>query len=292
MRLINNSTLRKQLETLVAANPLTKVGRKSLFAAFGAGFGHVREVHDVAYGDKKKQRLDLYFPAGRTPHTALVFVHGGRWRSGDKNEYRYVGRALAERGFAVAVVGYRLFPEVRFPCFVHDVAQATCYLQQHNARLGWPDAPMWLCGHSAGAHIAALVGLEPAYSMPSQDLPLVAGVIGISGPYSFMPEYDPSLFPVFGTRHHRQWLSPMCPLDCVGAGKPPLLLIHGTDDKVVSFRGAQRMADQAKRQGQPVSLVSLNGQGHFQPVFSFHPAMPGHHHLVENIEKFCLGKHI
>ena len=75
----------------------------------GFGFGHVREVWDLRYGVDRKQQLDLYFPAGRAPLAALAFVHGGGWRTGDKNEYRYLGRALAQRGHAVAVIGYRLF---------------------------------------------------------------------------------------------------------------------------------------------------------------------------------------
>lgn len=252
------------------------------------GFSHVREVQDIAYGDRKKQRMDLYFPAGRAPLATLVFVHGGRWRSGHKDDYRFVGRALAERGFAVAVVGYRLYPEVHFPVFVQDVAQAIGHLQQHNAQLGWPSLPLWLCGHSAGAHIAMLVALDPVFSTFTV-LPPIAGVIGISGAYSFRPDRDRKMFAVFGLREHSQWLAPMCPIDSVGKGKPPLLLIHGDKDKMVSIRVAQRMLDKARQTGQVASLLTLEGQGHYQPVFAFHPAIAGHQRLIAHIEQFCFG---
>lgn len=279
------------LEMFLAANPLVNLGRKSLFAGLSVGFGHVREVRDIAYGDQPKQRMDLYFPAGRAPLAALAFVHGGSWRTGDKSEYRFLGRALAQRGYAVAVIGYRLYPQVHFPGFVHDAAQACMYLYAHNARLGWPDLPLWLCGHSAGAHIAMLAGLEPAFSAPLPGhMPPVAGVIGISGAYTFRPEKDRYLMPVFGPRGHRQWLVPMCPIECVAKGKPPLLLIHGSKDQTVGFNGAQRMHDHARAEGQSVQLERLEGQGHYQPVFAFHPAAPGHQHMMSLLDAFCLGK--
>lgn len=284
-------SLQHSLETFLTANPIVNIGRKSLFATLSAGFGHVNETRDVAYGTLPAQRMDLYFPAGRAPMAAIAFVHGGSWRTGDKNEYRYLGRTLAQRGYAVAVIGYRLFPAVQFPGFVHDVAQACIHLHENNARLGWPNGPLWLCGHSAGAHIAMLVALEPAFSaaLPGR-LPPVAGVIGISGAYSFRPERDRMLMPVFGPRGHQQWLVPMCPIECVGKNKPPLLLIHGSKDNMVSVNVAQRMHDRARAEGQPVQLERLEGQGHFQPVFSFHPAMPGHQRLMAMLDAFCLGK--
>lgn len=287
----NKFDWQRSLETFLVANPMVDAGRKSLFATLGLGFGHVREVRDLRYGVDRKQQLDLYFPAGRAPLAAVAFVHGGGWRTGDKNEYRYLGRALAQRGYAVAVIGYRLFPQVHFPGFVHDVAQACIYLRENNARVGWPDLPLFLCGHSAGAHIVSLVGLSPAFCAALEGvMPPVAGVIGISGPYSFRPEKDRLLQPVFGPREHAQWHVPMCPIDCVGPDKSPLLLIHGTQDTLISVNVAQRMRDRAYAAGQTVHFERLEGQGHYQPIFAFHPAVPGHQHLMQVIDGFCLGR--
>ncbi len=282
--------LQHALKTLITGNPLVTAARNSAFATLSAGFSHVQETRDVAYGALPQQRMDLFFPAGRAPQAALVFVHGGSWRSGCKEDYRFVGRSLAQRGYAVAVVGYRLFPQVQFPGFVQDVAQALAYLHEHNARLGWPALPLWLCGHSAGAHIVMLAGMEPSFTAAfRQDMPPVAGVIGISGAYSFRPEMDGALMEVFGPRWHKQWLMPMCPIDSVAADKPPLLLIHGSQDNMVSLRVAQRMHERALAAGQRVHLERLEGQGHYQPVLAFHPAIPGHKHLLHLIDGFCLG---
>lgn len=280
----------QSMGSFLVANPLLDAGRKSVFATLSVGFSHVRETRHVAYGKAPKQRMDLYFPAGRSPQATIAFVHGGSWRTGDKDEYRFVGRALAQRGFAVAVIGYRLYPEVHFPGFVHDVAQACIYLQQNNARLGWPALPLWLCGHSAGAHIAMLVAMEPAFSAAfGASMSPVAGVIGMSGAYSFRPERDRLLLPVFGQRGHAQWHVPMCPIECVGKHQPPLLLIHGSKDATVSVKVAQRMYDKARAEGQSVRFERLEGQGHYQPVFSFHPAVAGHRRLMDSIEDFCIG---
>lgn len=285
-----NSSLQQALALLLAQSPMVGVTRKSVFVSLAAGFSHVRETRNVAYGSLPQQRMDLYFPAGRAPLAALVFVHGGSWRTGSKDEYRFVGKALAERGYAVAVVGYRLFPKVQFPGFVQDVAQAMVYLHTHNARLGWPAMPFLLCGHSAGAHIVMLAGMDPAFGAAfSPDAPPIAGIIGISGAYSFRPEKDNALMQVFGPREHRQWWMPMCPIDCVGESRPPLLLIHGTQDNTVSVRVAQRMYERARAAGQKVQFESLEGQGHYQPVLAFHPAVPGHKPLMKMIDSFCLG---
>lgn len=285
-----NVFLRQALTALLTENPVAAMTRKSVFATLAAGFSHVRETRNVAYGPLPQQRMDLYFPAGRPPLAALVFVHGGSWRTGSKDDYRFVGKALAERGYAVAVVGYRLYPTVQFPGFVQDVAQALVHLNENNARLGWPAAPLWLCGHSAGAHIVMLAAMEPAFCAAfSPVAPPVAGVIGVSGAYSFRPEKDESLMQVFGPREHRQWLMPMCPIDCVGAHQPPLLLMHGSKDTMVSIRVAQRMHERAHAAGQRVRFECLDGQGHHQPVLAFHPAIPGHRHLMHLIDQFCLG---
>lgn len=94
---------------------------------------------------------------------------------------------------------------------------------------------------------------------------------------------------VFGPREHRQWLMPMCPIDSVAPHQPPLLLIHGTHDNMVSIRVAQRMYERARAAGQRVQLELLQNIGHHQPVLAFHPAIPGHKHLMHLIDTFCLG---
>lgn len=284
---IPDGSWRRAAERLVASTPALDWGRRGVLGSLALGFDHVNEARGIAYGADPSQALDLYFPAGRTPRHPLLFVHGGSWRSGHRDEYRFVGRSLASRGHAVAVVGYRLFPDTCFPGFVQDVGQALVFLHEQRARLGWPDEPAFLCGHSAGAHIAALVGMEPAFLAPFACHPPVAGIIGISAPYSFVPERDPSLFEVFGPRHSPQAWLPMCPLQCVGSDRPPLLAVHGDNDRVVLYSGAQRMVEQCREAGQRADLLTLRGQGHFQPLFAFHPRMPGHAALMEAIALFC-----
>ncbi|CBL44486.1 Carboxylesterase family protein [gamma proteobacterium HdN1] len=265
------------------------VARKSMFATLGVGVSGARDVLDVAYGRLPQQKMDLYFPTGCEPMASVVFVHGGGWRTGDKREYRYLGRSLAARGYAVAVVGYRLFPEVQFPGFVYDIAQACVFLHERGASLGWPNKPFVLAGHSAGAHIASLVGLSPVFAAAfGWDAPIASGVIGLSGPYSFRPEKDPVMQPVFGPREHSQWHAPMCPIDCVGSDKPPMLLIHGTQDTLISVKVAQRMYQRALEAGQSVRYESLEGQGHYLPILAFRPGVRGHHHLMGLIDSFCL----
>ena len=80
---------------------------------------------DLAYGDHPRQRLDLYAPKGeaRTGLPVIVFFYGGSWNSGRRQDYAWVGQALAAQWFLVAVADYRLVPEVRFPAFIEDGAR-------------------------------------------------------------------------------------------------------------------------------------------------------------------------
>lgn len=94
-----------------------------------ATFEHYQRTRDVPYGDGARQRLDVYRPraAASTPTPVIVFLHGGRWRFGNKEQYRFVGAALAGRGFLAVLPNYRLYPQVKLDGFADDVARAVAW---------------------------------------------------------------------------------------------------------------------------------------------------------------------
>jgi len=158
---------------------------------------------DIAYGAGPRRRLDVYRPRGAAPSAGwpmVLFFYGGSWNRGERADYRFVGEALASRGVMTLVADYRLYPEVSYPDFLLDCAEAAAWMQRESRRLGTDPQRMHLMGHSAGAYNAAMlaldarwlqgVGLEPAS---------LAGWIGLAGPYDFTPIADPDVRPVF---HH------------------------------------------------------------------------------------------
>ncbi|MFP4003561.1 MAG: alpha/beta hydrolase, partial [Alphaproteobacteria bacterium] len=154
----------------------------------GHGFAEPA-LRDVIYGPFPRNRLDVYPPGpmeGKAP--VVLFFHGGAWRKGDKRLYRWLGRALARRGFQAVIPNYRLYPDGTFPVFMEDAAMAVAWTREHADRFGGHRRQIHVMGHSAGAHIATLMALDEAYLRATTLSPSdLRSVIGISGPYSMDP---------------------------------------------------------------------------------------------------------
>lgn len=151
--------------------------------------GTHRFTADQAYGPEARQRLDVFQPDPPVADAPIVvFFYGGSWSSGRRQDYRFVGEALASRGIVTLVADYRLSPDVRYPVFVQDSALALRWAADRAASLGASPQRLFVVGHSAGAYNAAMLALDPrwlgAVSMAPERL---AGWVGLAGPYDFLP---------------------------------------------------------------------------------------------------------
>lgn len=144
----------------------------------------VAELKDVAYGEHAKQKLDLIVPRAKDFPT-LLFIHGGAWRDGDRKLYGALGRRFAEAGVGMALASYRLSPEVKHPEHAKDVARAFAWLHANIAAHGGSPDKLYVMGHSAGGHLAALLALDPSY-LDELKVPkgAVKGAIPMSGVYA------------------------------------------------------------------------------------------------------------
>lgn len=132
----------------------------SAINAFVPSSGY-RVVPDIPYGEGQRRTLDVYVPDGADGGTPmLVFFYGGSWDSGEKEAYRFAGQAFASRGYVTAIPDYRIYPEVRFPDFLKDASAAVAWAVTHGGEYGAAPGPVFLAGHSAGAHIAAMLTLD------------------------------------------------------------------------------------------------------------------------------------
>lgn len=216
----------------------------------------------ISYGPLPRQKLDLYQPRPEvTAPPMVVFFYGGSWSSGERAMYRFVGASLAERGCIVVIPDYRLFPEARFPTFLEDCARATRWAFDQRATLHADPQRFFLMGHSAGAYNAVMLGLDPQWlgavgMQPSRDL---AGVIGISGPYDFLPLRDPALQQTFGPEDQ---LSRTQPVNFVDGRNPPMLLLQGEADDTVGPRNTRSLAARIRERGGRVEERFYPGVGH------------------------------
>ena len=269
----------------IALFALIATGCQSL--GFGiANAGVAAPAASVVYDPQHDLSLDLYRPAASAdgPVPVVVFFYGGSWRNGERGQYRFVGQRLAESGMLAIVADYRTFPRAVFPGFVEDAAAAVAWARAHAAEYGGDPQRLYVAGHSAGAQIAALVGLDARYLAPHGMKPRdLAGVIGLSGPYDFeIAGYED----VFGPE--AQWPQAQ-PIRFVDGDEPPFLLVHGTGDMVVEAKDSQELADKLRSVGGRAELLWLPDAGHIAPLAAMY--RPGRHPaLLEAIRTFVAGK--
>lgn len=193
-------------------------------------FGSYRRHTDLAYGQGPRQRLDVYAPPDAQARPVVIFWYGGSWKHGSKADYRFVGAALAERGFVAVLPDYRLYPAVTFPAFCEDGARALAWVEQHAQEFGGDPQRIVLMGHSAGAQIAAFIAYNHAFDEKAgAQTKSIVGLVGLSGPYVLITDTRElrATFPPPFTEADWQ------PLDYVDAASPPTLLLHGLDDTEV-----------------------------------------------------------
>jgi acetyl esterase/lipase len=240
---------------LAACSPL-----KTL-RAFTSGSG-TRAIADVAYGALPRHRLDIHLPTPlSTPAPVVVFFYGGSWNSGEKDDYAFVGRMLARRGIITVIADYRLYPEVRYPSFLHDGALALAWTARNIARHGGDPARLFVMGHSAGAYNAAMLALDPRWLAAQDFTPaIVRGWIGLAGPYDFLPVENPDVRPVF---FHPNTPPDSQPLVHAARGAPPALLIAARRDNVVNpVRNTGGLAARLRGLDVPVQEIYFDNVDH------------------------------
>jgi acetyl esterase/lipase len=243
--------------------------------------GVERVAKGAAFGAGPRQRLDLYRPrqqAGPTP--VLVFLYGGSWQSGTRQGYGFAGRALAARGFLVAVPDYRLVPDVRCPGFLEDNAAAVRWLRANAARFGGDADRIVLVGHSAGAYNAAMLALDPRWL--GKDRSAVRGFVGLAGPYDFLPLDSPITRAAFGAAADAS----IQPGSFASADDPPALLLHGAKDATVLPRNSVKLAERLRSAGGEAHTKLYPGLGHVGILTSIARPFRGKAPVLDDIARF------
>jgi acetyl esterase/lipase len=155
--------------------------------------------------------------------------------------YGFAGRAFASEGFVTVVAGYRLVPDGRYPVFMEDAAAALRWTRANIANYGGDPDRIVLAGHSAGAHIALLLALDPTWLGPLvQAGGAVRGVINLAGPADFIP-FEPGGAADAALGHVRP-LTRTQPISFARGDAPPIWMGHGSADTTVLPRNSQRLA--------------------------------------------------
>ncbi len=239
---------------------------------------------ELAYGPHPRQRLDLYRPKGAVGALPIVvFFYGGGWEAGDRADYRFAALALVEQGFVVAVPDYRVYPEVTFPAFLEDSARAVAYVHANAAAHGGDPKRLFLMGHSAGAYNAAMLALDErllaAEGMPSN---AIAGMVGLAGPYDFLPLTSKTLQVIFAQPD----LSKTQPITFARKDAPPMLLATGDADGTVYPRNTRNLGRRLTEVGARVETIEYAGVGHPGIVIALSPLFRGNAPVLADVTRF------
>jgi acetyl esterase/lipase len=235
--------------------------------------------------------LDLVVPEGResSDRPALVWIHGGAWLGGSPYDdlAPLFGtdpfESVLEQGFALARIQYRLSAEARFPTQLHDVKAAVRWLRHFGAQLGIDPDRLGVWGASAGGHLALLAALtagrpelEGAVGLTEESSELAACASWF-GPTEFItmteqappgaPDHDAADSPesrLIGAplRSAPELAAAASPVSYVGASAPPVLLAHGTDDRIVPYEQSVVLVERLQAVGAPVTLLPVPSGDH------------------------------
>lgn len=238
--------------------------------------------------------LDLYKPKsqnGKVP--GLIFIHGGGWKSGGRQDYRVYTTWFAQQGYVAATIGYRLSKEALFPAAVEDAKCAVRWMRANAESLGVDPDRIVVLGGSAGGHLAMMVG----YSADDKTLEgagghaevssAVAAVVDIYGPYDFETPEGKSAEVVkdfLGKRSYEEapelWKR-LSPATYLNAGDPPTLIIHGSIDEIVPISQAEMLSNRLGELKIPFRYLRLDGWPHTMDL-----AVPVNIYCRQQILKF------
>ncbi|MFB0610820.1 alpha/beta hydrolase [Aurantiacibacter poecillastricola] len=213
----------------------------------------------LPYGKGERRKLDIYAPENAGENLpVIVFFYGGAWDSGSRTGYDFVGRALAAQGFGVVVADYRLVPDVHYPSFVEDGAQALGWVYSNIFEYGGDPSRIVLSGHSAGAYIAAMLAYDVRW-MSEAERGAIRGFAGLAGPYDFAPFETDASIAAFG-----EWPEPAetQPINHVQPGAPPALILTGADDTTVLEHNGQSLGRVLREAGVSEQQVEYSGVDH------------------------------
>ena len=217
--------------------------------------------------DKERHLLDVYAPKGKKDFPVVLFVHGGSWRSGNKNLYAALGQSLANDGIGCVICNYRLSPAVRHPAHVEDVAKAFAWTCENIGRYGGKKDQVFLCGHSAGGHLVSLLVTDPRYLKAEKHAPSeIKGVATFSGVYEIVPGLT-VLEAAFGKDEKVCKLA--SPLSHVTGKHPPFLIAYADTDFPRLDETARHMHEALQKAESPAELVKCKDRNHYTIIIKF-----------------------
>jgi len=224
-------------------------------------------------------------PTNNFKKPVVIFFYGGCWGAClnyKKSSYAFLAQTFTSKGYLVVIPDYRHYPQVLFAEIMQDAAKATEWVQANISAYGGDKTQLILLGHSAGAHIAAMLTLDETW-LNQQTLSSVKGFIGLAGPYDFLPFTEAYLTELFGPKEH---FPNSQPINFVDGTEAPLLLLHGNDDRRVKPKNLQSLSRVITNKGGTVQSHRYDGISHTKIIAALSKFSRNHEAVMQNIENF------
>ncbi len=239
--------------------------------------GSFRLASGIAYGPSPRQSLDLYRPKGDGDFPVLLFLYGGSWDSGHKEDYAFVGRAFAARGYLTAIADYRLVPRAHYPDFVDDAALAINWLSEQAANHGGDPHRLFAAGHSAGAYNIVQAVLRNGL----QDK--VNAIAVLAAPLDFQLDHSPKIAAAFAAAG--DFFSTQ-PVNQVLSTTPPILLLHGAGDTTVGPHNSRNMHARLVAARRQTELKLYDDMGHVGIMLALAKPFRGNAPVLNDVVTF------
>lgn len=245
---------------------------------------HYRSFNDIEYAKYPHNKLNLYLPKEKAIIATIIFYYGGCWghcSQYNKDDYLFVADTLTHYGYAVVIPDYRKFPAVQFPEILSDAKQSTLWVLNHLHGYGIKNDNIFIMGHSAGAHIGALLVADE--NKLKENLFKINGFIGLAGPYDFYPfnaQYMYELFSPENDYHNSQ------PINFINGNEPPHLILQGKNDNRVFPHNAINLAKKLKENDINNQLVIYEKMSHAKILLNFSKPLRKNSKVLESVKQF------
>jgi len=224
---------------------------------------------DLQYGEKESQRLDLYMPSQSPQERLMVYIHGGYWQELSKEESSFAATNFQQHGFHFAVLDYTLAPKASLTEIVEENRQAIAWLYAEAAKFGYNPEQIYVCGSSAGAHLAMMMlqtdwsdyvdGYQGRYSGN-----VIKGVCAVSGIYDLQPLIDtyvnePLKMDITEAKKNSPLLLPL-------PKAVPIIIAFGDNETSEFKRQSKLMSEKLRTQGFEVQHQEIVGRNHFDVI--------------------------